>query len=317
MTLEPGKWAGDVDHVPGIRFASILVVLHLDQLAPATPRLPHRRFGALTQLAAAAALHVTLVVGVAVVTTAFPGPDLQRRHGPNPDQQEPAVPRLVFLAPELPPTGHGGGGGGGRQAGPIRRAQGVGSDTITLRVRKPRPIQVPETSAPSSADDASQLPLSVLDARPLASGILDQIGLPSVAMSGIATGPGSGGGVGTGSGTGIGSGRGSGVGAGTGGGIGGGIYRPGGAVSAPRLIDEAKPRYTSDALQSRIQGTVLLEAVVRSDGHASHIRVLRSLDQGLDEEAVAAVARWRFEPGRLAGEPVDVLVTIMVDFWIR
>jgi len=35
---------------------------------------------------------------------------------------------------------------------------------------------------------------------------------------------------------------------------------------------------------------------------------------GLDEKAMAAVAQWRFEPGRLAGAPVDVLVTIMVDF---
>jgi protein TonB len=84
------------------------------------------------------------------------------------------------------------------------------------------------------------------------------------------------------------------------------------------LIVEVKPRYTNDALRSKIQGTVVLEAVIRSDGRPSRIRVLRSLDRGgLDDEAVAAVANWRFEPGRLAGEPVDVLVTILVDFWVR
>jgi TonB family protein len=61
-----------------------------------------------------------------------------------------------------------------------------------------------------------------------------------------------------------------------------------------------------------------VEAVVRRDGSTSPIRILRSLDRGgLDDEALAAVALWRFAPGRLAGEPVDVLVTIMVDFWIR
>jgi TonB family protein len=136
--------------------------------------------------------------------------------------------------------------------------------------------------------------------------------------SDTSTGPGSGGGVGSGIGTGTGSGRGSGLGPGAGGGTGGGVYRPGGAVSAPRLIEEVRPRYTSDALRTKIQGTVFLEAIVRSDGSPSHIRVVRSLDRGgLDEEAVAAVAKWRFEPGRLAGQPVDVLVTIMVDFWIR
>jgi TonB family protein len=128
----------------------------------------------------------------------------------------------------------------------------------------------------------------------------------------------SGGGVGTGSGTGIGSGRGPGLGAGSGGGTGGGIYRPGGAVSAPRLIKEVKPKYTPEALRDRIQGTVVLEAVVSGDGCATRIQVVRSLDVGgLDEEAVAAVAQWRFEPGRLAGAPVDVLVVIMLDFSVR
>jgi protein TonB len=116
----------------------------------------------------------------------------------------------------------------------------------------------------------------------------------------------------------MGSGRGPGLGPGSGGGTGGGIYRPGGAVSTPRLIKEVKPRYTPDALQHMIQGTVVLEAIVTSDGCPSHIRVVRSLDRGgLDEEAVAAVAQWRFEPGRLAGAPVDVLVTILLDFSIR
>jgi protein TonB len=96
------------------------------------------------------------------------------------------------------------------------------------------------------------------------------------------------------------------------------VYRPGGAVSAPRLIKEVKPKYTVEALRNRTQGTVWLEVIVTDDGCTSHIRVVKSLDRGgLDEEAVAAVAQWRFEPGRLAGAPVDVLVVVMLDFAIR
>jgi protein TonB len=69
---------------------------------------------------------------------------------------------------------------------------------------------------------------------------------------------------------------------------------------------------------NRIQGTVVLEAVVTADGCTSQIRVVRSLDAvGLDQEAVAAVAQWRFDPGRLGTVPVDVLVTIVLDFTIR
>ena len=293
-------------------------MLHLDPLAPRTPRLPHRRLGAL-QVAASLALHVSLVVVAALIeTTSAPGVEF-RRVGPTAVEQE-QVPHVVFLAPELPRVSGGGGGGGNQQPGPIRRAQGVGSDPITLRVRKEPPPAAPVTTASAPAvEEVPQLPSIVLDAKPLASGLFDQIGLPAGGvMSGTSTGPGTGGGVGTGSGTGIGSGRGPGLGPGSGGGTGGGIYRPGGTVSAPRLIKEVKPKYTAEALQNRIQGTVVLEAVVAGDGCASQIRVIRSLDRGgLDDEAVAAVAQWRFEPGRLAGAPVDVLVTIMVDFAIR
>jgi TonB family protein len=158
-----------------------------------------------------------------------------------------------------------------------------------------------------------------LDAKPLASGLVEQAGLPTGAtMSGTSTGPGSGGGIGTGIGTGAGSGSGPGLGPGSGGGSGGGVYRPGGSVSTPRVITEVKPRYTTEALVQKIQGTVLLEVVVKADGCPSHIRVVKSLNRGgLDEEAIAAVAQWRFEPGRLAGAPVDVLVTIMLDFSVR
>ena len=292
-------------------------MLHLDQRAPRTPHLPHRPWGALTQLATSAAMHVTLVV-VAVLVKSTLAPSIESvRAEPTNEQQ---VRHIVFLAPELPRMGSGGGGGGNQQPGPIRRAQGVGSDTITLRPRKAPPPTVPvSTTAPPAVEDVPPLPSILLDAKPLASGLFDQVGLPTgVMVSGTSTGPGSGGGVGTGIGSGIGAGRGPGFGPGSGGGTGGGVYRPGGAVSAPRLIKEVKPRYTTGALRNLIHGTVVLEAVVTSDGCPSQIRVVRSLDPGgLDDEAASAVAQWRFEPGRLAGTAVDVLVTIMVDFSIR
>ena len=108
-------------------------------------------------------------------------------------------------------------------------------------------------------------------------------------------------------GTGIGSGRGPGIGPGSGGGIGGGVYRAGGAVTSPRVIAEVKPTYTTAALYEKIQGTVVLELVVRANGFPSDIRVIRSLDPGgLDEQAISAVSRWRFEPGRLGGTCVNV-----------
>ena len=289
-------------------------MLDLDPLEPRTPQLPHPRFGALTQLGTSAALHVTLVMIAAFVgATATPGSE-PRHPVPIADQRKPDVRHVVFLAPERPRQGGGGGGGGNQRADPVQRAQSMGSDSITLRVRKPT-----APAAPASQPQIENVSASiVLDAKPLSSGIFDQIGLPTGGvLSGASTGPGAGGGVGTGVGTGIGSGRGPGLGPGSGGGTGGGVYRPGGAVSGPRLIKEVKPSYTNDALRHKIQGTVVLEAVVTVDGCPSQIRVIRSLDSGgLDAQAVAAVAQWQFEPGRLAGAPVDVLVTIQLDFRI-
>jgi TonB family protein len=292
-------------------------VLHLGlaDLAPPTPQLPHPRLGLLRPAAASAVLHAAIAI-LAVLIKSTPAPGIESfRTGLTADRE---VQHLVFLPTELPRMA-GGGGGGNQQPGPIRRAQGIGSDTITLRTRRMPPATVPVTAAaPAPVEDLPPVPSIVIDAKPFASGIFEQVGLPvGGLLSSTSTGRGSGGGVGTGIGTGLGSGRGPGLGSGSGGGTGGGVYRPGGGVSAPRLIKEIKPRYTEEALRNMIQGTVELEAVVSRDGCASRIRVIRSLDRGLDEEAVTAVAQWRFEPGRLDGAPVDVLVTIVLDFLIR
>jgi TonB family protein len=161
--------------------------------------------------------------------------------------------------------------------------------------------------------------LVVLDAVPLASGTAFQAGLPDgLETVGLSQGPGFGGGVGEGIGTGIGSGTGPGIGPGSGGGFGGGVYRLGGGVVPPTLLKQVIPKYTDGALERRIQGTVVLEVVVTRDGIPSDIRVVRSLDPaGLDGQAVQAVRDWRFNPGRFGATPVDVLVTIVLDFRIH
>jgi TonB family protein len=162
-----------------------------------------------------------------------------------------------------------------------------------------------------------QPPAILLDARPLASGDSVAAGLPAGGVSyGTSQGTGSGGGVGTGVGSGIGPGYGPGFGPGEGGGTGGGVYRPSAGVTTPRLLARVEPRYTADALERRIQGAVWLELMVDRAGRPVDFRVVRSLDRGLDEEAISAVRQWRFAPGTLAGSPVDVQVIVVVDFRI-
>ena len=67
---------------------------------------------------------------------------------------------------------------------------------------------------------------------------------------------------------------------------------------------------------ARIKGTVILEAVIGIDGTVRNVRVLRSVPL-LDAAAVEAVRQWLFNPTRLNGEPVPVVMTVTVTFQLR
>ena len=90
-------------------------------------------------------------------------------------------------------------------------------------------------------------------------------------------------------------------------------------VTLPKLVKDIKPKYTSEAMRAKVQGTVLLECVVRPDGSVGDVVVKRSLDPtfGLDQEAIKAAQKWEFVPGTRMGEPVPVLVTIELTFTLR
>ena len=154
---------------------------------------------------------------------------------------------------------------------------------------------------------------------PLASGADAFAGLLSPAQQANSRGPGLGDGAGTRTGAGREDGLGDGIGHGTDRNIGPGEHQPGNGVSTPRLLRDAKPNYTADAMRAKVQGTVTLECIVQPDGRIGRVRVLRSLDTqfGLDEEAIAAVRKWQFEPGRRFGHPVAVRVVIEIAFALR
>ena len=121
-------------------------------------------------------------------------------------------------------------------------------------------------------------------------------------------------GLGNGSGGGIGPGNGNGYGPGTGGGTGGGVYRIGGDVSAPILINKVEPEYSEEARKAKYSGTVLLSIVVDQNGMPRDIHVIRPLGLGLDEKAIEAVMKWRFRPGMKGGHPVATQAQVEVNF---
>ena len=90
-------------------------------------------------------------------------------------------------------------------------------------------------------------------------------------------------------------------------------------VIPPKLISEVKPQYTPEAMQAKIQGSVMMDAVIRTDGTPEDIQITKSLDTeyGLDKQAVAALNQWRFEPGLKDGKPVPVRLTVEMLFTLK
>jgi TonB family protein len=94
-----------------------------------------------------------------------------------------------------------------------------------------------------------------------------------------------------------------------------GPYTAGGPVTPPMIIYQRNPSYTQAARDAKVEGIVLLEAVVRKDGTVDSIRILKSLGYGLDQSAAQTVGKeWRFKPGTLDGKPVDVQISIEIAF---
>jgi len=217
---------------------------------------------------------------------------------------------LILNLPKKADTSGGGGGGGKRELKPPSKGnppRGADKQIVppTNEVKNLDPDLVVEQTV--IAPQLANLPqLSMLQ-------IGDPLGVPGPPSSG----PGSGGGIGNGNGRGVGTGSGPGVGPGSGGGIGGGTFRVGGGVSAPTIVSRVEPQYSEEARKARYQGTVVLEAIVRRDGTVDIVRVVRSLGFGLDENAIRALKQWRFRPGMMNGQPVDISLNIEVNFNLR
>ena len=101
--------------------------------------------------------------------------------------------------------------------------------------------------------------------------------------------------------------------------FGNGAFGLGSDVTSPTVLREVKPSYTAEAMRAKVQGAVMVQAVVREDGTVGQVRVVRSLDRtfGLDEAALEAVRNWRFTPGRRQGRNVAVIVEIELMFTLR
>ncbi len=89
--------------------------------------------------------------------------------------------------------------------------------------------------------------------------------------------------------------------------------KPGDLV-APVAMQEVDPGYPLELMKQNVQGTVMLSAVIRSDGSVGEVWILRGVDDRLDAYASAALSHWRFRPATRNGDPVALQTVVMIAF---
>src|SRR5437867_2365844 len=95
------------------------------------------------------------------------------------------------------------------------------------------------------------------------------------------------------------------------------VVRAGTGMKPRRKIRDVKPVYPAGALPLRAQGAVLIEAVIGPDGSVQDARVLHSVGPLLDQAALDAVRQWAYEPTLLNGDPVTVVMSVVVNFALQ
>jgi TonB family protein len=85
-------------------------------------------------------------------------------------------------------------------------------------------------------------------------------------------------------------------------------------LGAPEAITKVDPAYPQDLMHDRVEGVVVLYAVIHADGSVGDVRVLEGFDERLNENARKALAQWRFRPGTKDGQPVDIEAVVRVPF---
>ncbi len=92
------------------------------------------------------------------------------------------------------------------------------------------------------------------------------------------------------------------------------VCKVGGDVQAPVEISRIQPASPEEARKNRVQGEVILEAVIDQKGAVTSLVGVRSPDELLSNAALEAVRKWTYRPATKGGKPVKVLLAVTVAF---
>ena len=217
----------------------------------------------------------------------------------SPDDSPLFVPLDLLRRPPLPDSSSGGGSGANM---PLPAAKGMlprAATRVFVAPLQVRNNEQPLLELPPALDISADVPNVKMT----------NWGDPFASAGPLSNGPGKNGGIGNGPDRGLGPGRGNHYGPGF-----DGVRTIGGGVTAPRLLSKIEPEYSEEARKAKYQGSVMLRVIVDEQGVVRHVEVSRPLGLGLDEKAVEAVRKWRFQAGRQDGKPVAVWAVVEVNF---
>jgi TonB family protein len=93
--------------------------------------------------------------------------------------------------------------------------------------------------------------------------------------------------------------------------------RPKGALSGPIPQRKVDPKYPQMLIKEKVDGEVILYAIIRKDGTVDSIQLVRGIDPQLDKNSMDALSRWIFRPGARDGQPVDLEAVVHIPFHFR
>jgi protein TonB len=88
-------------------------------------------------------------------------------------------------------------------------------------------------------------------------------------------------------------------------------------TTKPKMLNSGRPMYTEIARRNQTQGVVAIRLVVGADGNVKQARLIKGLPDGLNEQAVEAVFKLKFQPATRDGLPVDYSLSLQVEFNLR
>jgi TonB family protein len=85
-------------------------------------------------------------------------------------------------------------------------------------------------------------------------------------------------------------------------------------ITPPKATYQPEPEYANKARKKKIQGTVMVSIVITPEGTVRDAKVMTSLDKDLDQKALEAVSKWKFQPATKDGKPVALRTVVELNF---